>query len=96
MKQQHGDNTKQSVSLTKQIATGTLVSAAVATSGKIMHKIIKSPVLVFGLGIVAGYFTYKYRKEIIASTNKAYDASKDFVLQQKENLEDLIAETKEE
>jgi hypothetical protein len=96
MKHQHGDNTKQRISLTNQIATGTIVSAVVATSGKVMNKIIKSPVLVFGLGIVAGYVVYKYRKEIIAGTNKAYDASKDFVLQQKENLEDLVAETKEE
>jgi hypothetical protein len=38
---------------------------------------------------------YKYRKEIVSSTTKVVDAGKDFVLQQKENLEDLVAETKE-
>lgn len=95
MSHQHNSQ-KQGVSLSKQIAKGTIVSAALETSGKVMSKIVKSPVLVFGLGIVAGYFVYKYRKEIIAGTNKAVDAGKDFVLQQKENLEDLVAEAKEE
>jgi len=60
-----------------------------------MKNIAKHPVLVFGLGILAGYVVYKYRKEIISSTTKVVDAGKDFVLQQKENLEDLVAETKE-
>ena len=60
-----------------------------------MSKITKNPVIVFGLGVVAGYMVYKYRKEIIASTTKVVDAGKDFVLQQKENLEDLVAEAKE-
>ncbi len=96
MKPQSSSHVTQSVSLSKQIAKGTLVSAALETSGKVMSKIVKNPVVVFGLGIVAGYFVYKYRKEIISSTNKAVDASKDFVLQQKENLEDLVAEAKED
>lgn len=60
-----------------------------------MKNIAKHPVVVFGLGVVAGYFIYKYRKDIIASTVKAVDAGKDFVLQQKENLEDIVAEAKE-
>jgi hypothetical protein len=45
--------------------------------------------------LVAGYLVYKYRKEIISSTTKAVDAGKDFVLQQKENLEDIVAESRE-
>lgn len=60
-----------------------------------MGNIAKHPVLVFGLGVAAGYLVYKYRKEIVSSTTKVVDAGKDFVLQQKENLEDIIAETKE-
>jgi len=60
-----------------------------------MSKVVKHPALVFGLGIVAGYFVYKYRKEIISSATKTIDAGKDFVLQQKENLEDIVAEAKE-
>jgi len=38
---------------------------------------------------------YKYRKEIISSATKTIDAGKDFVLHQKENLEDIVAEAKE-
>jgi hypothetical protein len=45
---------------------------------------------------VAGVLVYKYRKEIIAGATKVVDTGKDFVLQQKENLEDMVAETKEE
>jgi hypothetical protein len=61
-----------------------------------MSNIAKHPVLVFGLGLTAGYLIYKYRKEIISSTTKVVDAGKDFVLQQKETLEDIIAETQEQ
>jgi hypothetical protein len=80
----------------KQIMKGSMASATVKTGGNIVSKLAKHPVLVFGLGVVAGYMVYKYRKEIVSSVSKATDASKDFVLQQKENLEDIVAETKEE
>ena len=72
-----------------------MASATVQGGSKLVSKLVKHPVLVFGLGMVAGYVIYKYRKEIISGTSKAVDASKDFVLQQKENLEDIVAETKE-
>jgi hypothetical protein len=72
-----------------------MTSATIHSGKKLMGNIAKHPVLVFGLGVAAGYLVYKYRKEIISSTTKVVDASKDFVLQQKENLEDIIAETKE-
>lgn len=80
----------------KQIMQGSMASATISSGGKLMSKLAKHPVLVFGLGVVAGYAVYKYRKEIISSVGKATDAGKDFVLQQKENLEDIVAETKEE
>lgn len=76
----------------KQIIKGSMASASVRSGGKLA----KHPVLVFGIGVVAGYVIYKYRKEIVNSVGKATDASKDFVLQQKENLEDIVSETKEE
>jgi hypothetical protein len=79
-----------------EIIKGSMTSATVHGGRRLMSNIAKHPVLVFGLGIAAGYMVYKYRKEIISSTTKVVDASKDFVLQQKENLEDIIAETKEQ
>lgn len=80
----------------KEIFTGSIASATVHAGGQLMNKITKNPVIVLGLGIITGYMVYKYRKEIIASTTKVVDAGKDFVLQQKENLEDIVAEVKEQ
>ena len=82
--------------MVKQVMAGSVATVTVKSGEKLMSKLVKHPVLVFGLGMVAGYTVYKYRKEIILSVNKATDASKDFVLQQKENLEDIVAETQEE
>ncbi len=77
------------------LVKGAAMSAGAHTGKKLMQKISKHPLLLIGIGAVAGYFVHKYRKEIIASVSSATDRSKDFVLQQKENLEDIVAETKE-
>jgi uncharacterized membrane protein len=84
------------MSMGKQVMAGTLATATVNTGSKLMSKAAKHPVAVFGLGMLAGYFVYKYRKDIIASASKTIDAGKDFVLHQKENLEDIVAEAKED
>ncbi len=104
MKHSHGKHAAHSMKhevmkehgMGKQVAMGAVSTATVNTGGKLMSKISKHPALVFGLGVVAGYLVFRYRKEIISGANKAVDASKDFVLNQKENLEDLVAESKEE
>ena len=83
-------------SISKDIVNGSMVSATVHSGGKFMSKVVKHPAVVFGLGMVAGYLIYKYRKEIISSTTQVVDAGKDFVLQQRENLEDIVAESKEQ
>ncbi|MCF7986441.1 MAG: hypothetical protein K9L60_02655 [Methylovulum sp.] len=80
----------------KQLVQGAAASATVHTGKQLMKNIAKHPALVFGLGLVTGYLVYKYRKEIIASSTKVVDAGKDFVLQQKENLEDIVAEIQED
>jgi hypothetical protein len=87
-------NVKESVG--KEIVKGSMASVTVHTGAKLMSKLVKNPIVVFGAGVAAGVLVYKYRKQIIASANKAIDSGKDFVLQQKENLEDLVAEAKEE
>ena len=91
----HAHHSAHGPSMGKQVMAGTLATATVATGTKLAGAATKHPLLIFGLGMVAGYFVYKYRKEIISSAGKAYDSGKDFVLQQKENLEDLVAEAKE-
>jgi hypothetical protein len=87
-------NVKESVA--KEIVKGSMASVTVHTGAKLMSKLVKNPIVVFSAGVAAGVLVYKYRKQIIASANKAIDSGKDFVLQQKENLEDLVAEAKEE
>jgi NADH:ubiquinone oxidoreductase subunit 4 (subunit M) len=42
-------------------------------------------------GIAAGYMLHKYEKEITESLAKATGMGKDFMLHQKENLDDLVA-----
>jgi hypothetical protein len=96
MAHNHNAKLQNQPSLGKQVVAGTLATATVTTGGKLMSKVSKHPILVFGLGMVAGYFVYRYRKEIIANATKTIDAGKDFVLHQKENLEDIVAEAKED
>ena len=60
-----------------------------------MSLLSRHPVITFTLGLAAGYFIHKYRKEIIAAAAEATEKGKDFILQQKENLADAIAETQE-
>ncbi len=60
-----------------------------------MSLLARHPVITFGIGLAAGYFIHKYRKEIIDAACGVTEKGKDFVLQQKENLADIIAESKE-
>lgn len=83
------------LAMTKGMVNGSIAASTTHTGSKLMKNIAKHPVLVFGLGAITGYLIYRYRKEIIASSSKVVGASKDFVLQQKENLEDIIAESRE-
>jgi pyruvate-formate lyase len=78
---------------------GAAVGVAAATqthTGKgLMSVLSKHPLLVFTLGVATGYLAHKYRKEIIASATQVTELGKDFVMHQKENLEDLVAECQE-
>lgn len=57
---------------------------------------IRHPLVLFALGAAAGILAYKYRKEIMGAVSKAGDVGRDFVLQQKESLNDLLEEAREE
>jgi hypothetical protein len=54
-------------------------------------------VLVVGVagGVAAGYLLHRYRKEIVLAVSKACSIGKDFALQQKESLADLMEEARE-
>ena len=81
--------------ITSGLVKGAAMSAGAHTGKSLMNTITKHPLLLIGIGVIAGYCAHKYRKEIISSVSSVTDKGKDFVLQQKENLEDLVAESKE-
>lgn len=76
-------------------ATGAAVAVTTQSGRGFMSILAKHPLLVFGLGLATGYLVHKYRKEIIGTATRMTEQGKDFVLHQKENLEDLVAECKE-
>ena len=82
--------------IVKGVAT-TVAAATIIETGKgVITTLSKHPLIVLGLGITAGFLTHKYRKEIILVSSKTAEQGKNFVLQQKENLKDLIAETQQD
>jgi hypothetical protein len=95
----HGAQAGHGVAMATAKHAGAAIGIAAATqthSGKgLMSVFSKHPFLVFTLGVATGYFAHKYRKEIIASATRATELGKDFVMHQKENLEDLVAECQE-
>jgi hypothetical protein len=70
-------------------------TAATATAASFAGKLLRNPWVLFGLGIAVGYMVHKHRKDIIGAANLVAEKGKDFVLQQKENLEDIVAESGE-
>ena len=77
------------------VATGAVVSASTTGARSALGKIIRHPLVLFGLGVAVGYLLHKYRQEIISSTTRVGEKGKDFVLQQRENLEDIVAGNRE-
>lgn len=58
-------------------------------------RLLGHPLVLLGAGVAVGYLGFKYRKEIAAAVAKASDMGKDMVLNAKENLADLVEETRE-
>ena len=75
------------------VATGVVAATIIETGKGIMATLTRQPLVMLSLGITGGFLVHKYRKEIISITSETAEQSKDFVLQQKENLKDLIAES---
>jgi hypothetical protein len=76
-------------------ATGAAVTATSAAKHSLIGRLIRNPWVVFGTGLAVGYLVHKYRQEIIDTATRAGEKGKDFVLQQRENLEDLVSASKE-
>jgi hypothetical protein len=80
----------------KGVATAVAASIIIQSGKEVMSTLAKHPLVMFSLGIAAGFLTHKYRKEIISITSKTAGQSKDFIVRQKENIKDLLAETQKE
>ena len=90
-----GSHSSKGELVVKGVATAVAASAIIQTGKEAVITLARHPLIMFGLGIAAGYLAHKYRKEIISITSKTAEQSKDFVLRQKENIKDLLAETQE-
>jgi hypothetical protein len=78
--------------LVKGVVMGFIISNANQVSRSIASSLIRHPLALFATGFVTGYLTHKYRKEIIVLGSQTAEESKNFVLRQKENLLDFVAE----
>ncbi|MDK9715440.1 MAG: hypothetical protein OEL86_15275 [Sulfuritalea sp.] len=83
------------------VAKGAMMAATgyAATRTLVGHGLLRSPLMLLagGIagGIAVGYLLHKHEKEIVLAVSKAIGMGKDFVMQQRENLDDLMAEAKE-
>jgi hypothetical protein len=83
------------------VAKGAMMAATgyAATRTLVGHGLLRNPLMLLagGIagGIAVGYLLHKHEKEIVLAVSKAIGMGKDFVMQQRENLDDLMAEAKE-
>lgn len=81
------------------LVPGAMLAAGGYAAGKgLLATAMRSPLTWLALGaaggVVAGFLLFKYQKEILEVANKAMGWGKDVAAEQKENLADLIAESK--
>ena len=83
------------------VAKGAMIAATgyAATRTLVGQGLLRNPrvLLAGGIagGIAAGYLLHKHEKEVVLALSMAIGMGKDFVMQQRENLDDLMAEAKE-
>jgi hypothetical protein len=86
----------EGASMGSQMAKGAAVMSVGYVAGRsVLGRLFGSPLVLFAAGVAVGYYGFKYRKEIAAAVAKGSDMGKDWVLNAKENLADLVEETRE-
>jgi len=86
---------KKHDNLGKQVMSGVFATVLVVAGEKLITRLAKHPLLVFGAGMVGGVAVYKNREAIIAGANHTIESGRNMVLEQKEKVLDLLAEVKE-
>lgn len=77
--------------IAKGVTTAVTASAIVQAGRGLAGTLVKSPWVMFGLGVAVGVLSAKYSKEIIALSNQAAEEGKGFIARQKEGLKDMLA-----
>ena len=78
----------------KSVATAVVATAIVEAGIGLSKALAKQPVVLFGLGIMTGYFTHKHRKEILAISTHTAKQGKEFIEQQKQHIDNMLDEIK--
>ena len=53
------------------VGSGAASAVAAGTGKSVMGKFFTHPLVLFSLGVAAGYYLHKYRRSIISSSNEA-------------------------
>jgi hypothetical protein len=81
--------------MSRPVASGVIATTGYLAGRGLLRGFFGNPWVLLATGVAAGYFLHKYEKEIVLAVTKATGAGKDFVLHQKENLEDMLEQAKE-
>ncbi len=86
--------------LNPPVAQGAMLAASGLAASRLLPPLpglglLRHPLVLLAGGIAAGYLLHKYEKEIVQFLAQGMGMGKDFILHQKENLEDLLAEAHE-
>ncbi|NOU13539.1 MAG: hypothetical protein HOO92_06150 [Methylococcaceae bacterium] len=81
--------------LVKGVVMGFIISGLTRASKSITRTLVNNPLAVVSTGLLTGYLTYKYRKEIIVLGSRTAVESKNFLLRQKQHLGDLLSPVEE-
>lgn len=85
----------QGSSVGPQLAKGAVMSVGMVAGRSVLGRLLTNPLVLLAAGAAAGYYGYKYRKEIAAALAKGTDMGKDLVLNARESLADLVEEARE-
>lgn len=79
------------------VAKGAVMAVTGYAAGRTLlgGALLRNPWVMLAAGMLVGYYLHKHQDQIVLSLSKASGMGKDFLLQQKENLSDLIEESKE-
>lgn len=95
-KDHEGGGDGQGMEIGKGLMAGMVSYAGYSVARGFLGRLAMNPLVLFSVGAVCGAVAYKYRNEILKGAAKTIGAGKDFVLEQKEKLSDIVAEAQEE